>query len=115
VSTCRTRASRSSCSERSHTAKKAKNGGGTRTGWPTAERRVRAEDIQAALRSDQLAVLGSAYGHITSSAVRMITQFNAEFAELEGALAEHFEQHPDAKLIRSLPGLVTILGARVLA
>ena len=78
----------------------------------------RAEVIQAVLRSDQLgqsAVLSGAYGHVTSSAVRMITQFNAEIAELEGALAEHFEQHPDAKIIRSLPGLGTILGARVLA
>ena len=78
----------------------------------------RAETIQAALRSDQLgqpAVLSGAYGHVTSSAVRMITQFNAEIAELEEALTEHFEQHPDAKIIRSLPGLGTILGARVLA
>ena len=78
----------------------------------------RAEAIQAALRSDQLgqpAVLSGAYGRVTSSSVRMITQFNAEIAELEGALAEFFEQHPDAKIIRSLPGLGTILGARVLA
>jgi transposase len=79
---------------------------------------TRAEAIQAALRTDQLgqpAVLSGAYGHVTSSSVRMITQFNVEIAELEGALAEHFEQHPDAKIIRSLPGLGTILGARVLA
>jgi len=78
----------------------------------------RAETIQAALRRDQLgqpAMLSGAYGHVTSSAVRMITQFNAEITELEGALTEHFEQHPDAKIIRSLPGLGTILGARVLA
>ena len=78
----------------------------------------RAEVIQVVLRADQLgqaAVLSGAYGHVTSSSVRMIAQFNAEIAELEGALAEHFEQHPDAKIIRSLPGLGTILGARVLA
>jgi transposase len=30
-------------------------------------------------------------------------------------LAERFEQHPDAELLRSLPGLGAILGARVLA
>jgi transposase len=35
-------------------------------------------------------------------------------AELEAALSEHFEQHPDAKIIHSLPGLGTVLGARVL-
>jgi transposase len=29
-------------------------------------------------------------------------------------LADRFEQHPDAKIIRSLPGLGMILGARVL-
>jgi transposase len=79
---------------------------------------TRAEVIQAALRSEQLgqpATLTRAYGHTTSSAVRLIAQFNAEITELEAALSEHFEQHPDAKIIRSLPGLGTILGARVLA
>jgi transposase len=30
-------------------------------------------------------------------------------------LAEHFEEHPDAELLRSLPGLGVVLGARVLA
>ena len=39
----------------------------------------------------------------------------AQIARLETELAEHFEQHPDAKIIRSLPGLGMILGARVLA
>jgi transposase len=29
-------------------------------------------------------------------------------------MAEHFEQHPDAKIVLSLPGLGTVLGARVL-
>jgi transposase len=29
-------------------------------------------------------------------------------------LSEHFDQHPDAKVVRSLPGLGTVLGARVL-
>ena len=39
---------------------------------------------------------------------------NAEIDELESELARDFEQHPDAKIFRSLPGLGTILGARVL-
>src|SRR6185437_6807244 len=34
--------------------------------------------------------------------------------ELEAALAEHFEQHPDADIYHSLPGLGDVLGARVL-
>ena len=33
---------------------------------------------------------------------------------LERQLAADFEQHPDAEVVRSLPGLGTILGARVL-
>jgi transposase len=33
---------------------------------------------------------------------------------LEQQLAADFEQHPDAEVVRSLPGLGTILGARVL-
>jgi Transposase/Transposase IS116/IS110/IS902 family len=55
------------------------------------QRRVdeRAIEIQAALRSEQLA---------------------APAAEL----SSNFEAHPDAEVVRSLPGLGTILGARVL-
>ncbi len=41
----------------------------------------------------------------------LVTQVDA----LEHELADRFEQHPDAKIIRSLPGLGMILGARVLA
>jgi hypothetical protein len=78
---------------------------------------VRAEEIQAALRAEQLEapeVIARAHGLITRSALTVIGAFNTEIAELEGALSEHFEQHPDAKVVRSLPGLGTVLGARVL-
>ena len=37
-----------------------------------------------------------------------------QIAELESALADRFEQLPDADILRSLPGLAIILGARVL-
>ena len=77
----------------------------------------RAEEIQAALRSEQLeapALIASAHGGITRSSVTLIGAFNAEIAELETALSEHFEQHPDAKVVLSMPGLGTVLGARVL-
>jgi Transposase/Transposase IS116/IS110/IS902 family len=77
----------------------------------------RAAEIQAALRADYLqappAVAG-AYGAAARSAIRLIGAYTAEIAELEAALSEHFEQHPDAKIVRSLPGLGTVLGARVL-
>ena len=77
----------------------------------------RATEIQAALRAVHLhappAITG-AYGAAARSAIRLIAAYTGEIAELEDALSEHFEQHPDAKIVRSLPGLGTVLGARVL-
>jgi Transposase/Transposase IS116/IS110/IS902 family len=77
----------------------------------------RASEIQAALRASYLQAppaIAAAYGAAARSAVRLISAYTAEIAELEHALADHFEQHPDAKIVRSLPGLGTVLGARVL-
>ena len=77
----------------------------------------RAERIQTALRSEQLAApprISDAYGVVTRSTVAVIASLNQEIAVLEEALGEGFDEHPDAKIIRSLPGLGTILGARVL-
>ena len=77
----------------------------------------RAEQIQAALRSEQLAApvtVTRAYGTITSSLVTLIAGLNEQIAGLEGELEAAFEDHPDAKILRSLPGLGTVLGARVL-
>ena len=77
----------------------------------------RAEKIQAALRKEQLhepQILEDAYGKVTSSIVRTIALMTTEIAELEKALSESFEQHPSAKIVRSLPGMGTVLGARVL-
>ena len=76
-----------------------------------------AERIQGALRSEQLAAparIAEAYGVVTRSTVGVIASLNREIAVLEEALGEGFDEHPDAKIIRSLPGLGTILGARVL-
>jgi transposase len=70
-----------------------------------------------ALREEQLherARVEAAFGKITSAHVAMIRAYSATIVELEAALAEDFEQHPDAKIIRSLPGLGMVLGARVL-
>ena len=44
----------------------------------------------------------------------MIGGLNDAIAELETELATHFEQHPDADIYLSLPGLGVVLGARVL-
>jgi transposase len=77
----------------------------------------RALELQEVLRREQLAqpmILENAYGLTTSATVAIIVAMNATIDELESGLAEHFEQHPDAKIIRSLPGLGMILGARAL-
>ena len=76
-----------------------------------------AKKIQAALRAEQLRerpMVELAYGTITGAHVAMIRAYSAEIVQLEVALASDFEQHPDAKIIRSLPGLGMVLGARVL-
>ena len=77
----------------------------------------RSQEIQSALRTEQLKapeLITKAHGVVTRSATTLILAFNTEIADLEAALSEHFEQHPDAKVVLSLPGLGTVLGARVL-
>ena len=77
----------------------------------------RAGEIQTALREEQLTqgpVLELAYGATTSAHVAMIRAYGAQIEGLEEALTSGFDQHSDARIIRSLPGIGTILGARVL-
>jgi transposase len=83
------------------------------------QRRVeeRAAEIQTALRTAQLAaptLVSEAMGTTVKALVAVIGELNAQIAQLEDALADRFDQHPDAKVVRSLPGLGTVLGARVL-
>jgi len=88
-----------------------------RRGGRTRNLERRTKEIQTALRADYLGapgVIADAYGTITRSALRLIATFTKEIALLEEALSEHFEQHPDAKIVHSLPGMGTVLGARVL-
>ncbi len=78
----------------------------------------RAAEIQAVLRTDQLAapdVVAKAMGASVAALVAVIAELNAQIARLESELTDRLELLPDAKIIRSLPGLGTILGARVLA
>jgi transposase len=78
---------------------------------------ARARQIQAALRTQQLAApapVAAAYGATTRAAVGIITELNRQIGELETTLAQNFETHPDADIYLSLPGLGVILGARVL-
>ena len=44
----------------------------------------------------------------------IIAELNRQIAELETTLADRFEQHPDADIYLSLPGLGVVLGARAL-
>ena len=54
-------------------------------------------------------------GATVAALVAVIGELNTQIDRLEAKLADRFEQHPDAKIIRSLPGLGMTLGARVLA
>jgi hypothetical protein len=77
----------------------------------------RSEEIQEALRTPQLqgsALVATAMGTSVSATVAVIATMNAQIAELAKELEAGFEQHPDAEVVRSLPGLGTILSARVL-
>lgn len=78
----------------------------------------RAKQIHEALHAPQLQappVLAAAYGQVVGSLVLVIDGLTHQIARLEQELHERFEGHPDAEIVRSLPGLGLILGARVLA
>ena len=77
----------------------------------------RAAVVRDALRSPQLeapAAVSRAFAASTRAAVAQISEINRQIKELEAELTSHFEQHPDAAIYRSLPGLGVVLGARVL-
>ncbi len=77
----------------------------------------RAYEIHDALRREQLHApepIVDAFAATTSAAVGIIVELNRQIANLERSLTDHFEQHPDADIYRSLPGLGVMLGARAL-
>ena len=77
----------------------------------------RAAAVREALRSPQLEAppaVSKAFAASTRAAVGQISEINRQIKELEAELAASFEQHPDAGIYRSLPGLGVVLGARVL-
>ncbi len=83
------------------------------------QRRIeqRAVEIQTALRAEQLTapdLIADAMGATVTALVAVLAELNTQIDALESKLADRFEQHPDAKIIRSLPGLGMTLGARVL-
>lgn len=83
------------------------------------QRRIeqRAAEIQSSLRTEQLAapdLIADAMGATVAALVAVIGELNTQIGGLEAKLSDRFEQHPDTKIIRSLPGLGMTLGARVL-
>jgi hypothetical protein len=77
----------------------------------------RALEIQSALRAEQPSapeVMAEAFGAAAGARVAVLVSLNEQIAELERALAGHFDRHPDAEILRSLAGLGLVLGARVL-
>ena len=78
---------------------------------------TRARQIAEGLRVDTLQapdVVTAAFAATTRSTVAIIVELNTQIAVLEAELADHFEQHPDADIYLSLPGIGVIIGARAL-
>ena len=76
-----------------------------------------AQRIQDALHTEQLsapAPVAAAYAASTKALVGLLVAFNTQINDLETQLGQSFEQHPDAVIYLSLPGLGDVLGARVL-
>ncbi len=78
----------------------------------------RAGQISGDLRTQHLnapPLVSIAFGDVTRSLVAIIQELVRQIAAVEDALSSAFDQHPDAGVLRSLPGLGPVLAARVLA
>ena len=78
---------------------------------------TRARQIIEGLRVDALQApepVVTAFAATTRSSVAVISELNLQIAALAEGLADHFEQHPDADIYLSQPGIGVVLGARVL-
>lgn len=77
----------------------------------------RARQIQDALRTEHLAApdpVADAFAATTKATVAVIVELNQQIVELEAVMRERFEQHPDAPIYLSMPGMGHELGARAL-
>jgi transposase IS116/IS110/IS902 family protein/transposase len=78
---------------------------------------ARVVAVHDALAAPQLAApepVGAAYRQVVGALVAMLRCLNGQVAALEEQLAARFAAHPDGAIVRSLPGLGVVLGARVL-
>jgi transposase len=77
-----------------------------------------AQRLREALRAEQmrqLPLVEQAMGRQTRALLRQLDAACANASDLEQAAAESFNQHPDAGIITSFPGIGALTGARVLA
>ena len=77
----------------------------------------RAQEIQLHLRKTHLQapdVVANAFGSSVAATVGLLSTYNTQIQSLQADLAANFDVHPDSEIIRSLPGLGPVLGARVL-
>ena len=77
----------------------------------------RAQQIQRGLRTPQLSAapdVVAAHAATVGALVGIIAETNRQITKLEATLATRFEQHPDAGIYLSQPGLGKVLGARAL-
>lgn len=103
---------------RGRTLSQAQIGSALRRAGRQRQIEAKAAQIQTALRQPQLqapARVAQAYGATVAATVPILLALNAQIARLEQELAEVFEEHPDAEIYQSLPGLGIVLGGRVLA
>jgi transposase len=77
-----------------------------------------AQRLREAFRTEQmrqLPLVEQAMGRQTLALLRQLDAACANASDLEQAAAESFNQHPDAGIITSFPGIGALTGARVLA
>ncbi|WCN04079.1 IS110 family transposase [Streptomyces sp. M92] len=77
-----------------------------------------AERLHEVFKRDylhQLPQVETALGHQTSALLRQLNTACDNADQLEEAVTQVFEEHPDAPIIRSFPGLAALTGARILA
>jgi transposase len=75
---------------------------------------ARLVDVFAEPQLRQPEAVESAMGEAVRAIARTVAATSQSIKELEKALGASFEQHPDAEILDSLPGLGLVLGARVL-
>ncbi|SHN36260.1 IS110 family transposase [Streptomyces yunnanensis] len=81
-------------------------------------RDAKANTIQTALREKQLALpepVTAAYAATVVAHARILIALNEQIQAMEAQVKAHFLAHPDAEIYLSMPGIVEITGARVLA